>query len=264
MIQRNSTYACMKDVERRFTAQTISASICRDSKEMYPDLEYRHIDMRTSKPSGSKGKKTQSRGKQSLCQSSSHQNPPLRPAMSPSLPLAEPPSNSSRAWGSIDSGYSYSQCSRATSQSSMDEYPSPYSYPGEGCSSPMSTNTFTNPPYPALGMSAEMMTAIDQYMRSVLKPEAFAVSPQPLHSNVWSPALEIDPTLTKIETRVSPIKAPVAIVNALLTKSPVRINYPWIHGLPLVIRLRTIQRKWIRLGGTILGLFNTANRMKMN
>lgn len=220
--------------------------------------------MRTSKPSNSKGKKTQSRGKQSLCQSTSHQSLPLQPAMSPSLPLAEPPSNSSRAWGSVDSGYSYSQCSRATSQSSMDEYPSPYSYLGEGCSSPMSTNTFTNPPYPSSGMSAEMMTAIDQYLRSVLKPEAFAVSPQPLQTDIWGSALEIDPMLTKIETRVSPINAPSAIVNVLLTNSPVRIKYPWIHGLPPVIHLRAIQRKWIRLGGTILGLFNTANRMNLH
>lgn len=112
-------------------------------------------------------------------------------------------------------------------------------------------------------MPAEMMTAIDQYMRSVLKPEAFAVPPQPLHSTIWNPALEIDPTLTKMETQVSSLKAAVAIVDALLTKSPVRINYPWIHGLPTIFHLRAIQRKWIRLDGTILGLLNTATRMKI-
>lgn len=57
-------------------------------------------------------------------------------------------------------------------------------------------------------MSAEMMTAVDQYLRSVLKPEAFAVPPQPLNSAIWSPTLEIDPTLTKIETQVSAIQRP--------------------------------------------------------
>ncbi|CAG8920931.1 unnamed protein product [Penicillium salamii] len=117
-----------------------------------------------------------------------------------SVPIAQDPS-CTRAWGSMDSFISCSQCSRGPSQSpvSVDEYPSPYSYTGETCSSPLPNDTFTNPQYPSSGMPVEMVTVIDQYLRSILKPEAFSVPEQQMDPTIWSPDLEIDPTLMKME-----------------------------------------------------------------
>jgi hypothetical protein len=60
-----------------------------------------------------------------------------------------------------------------------------------------------NPEYPASGIPVEMVTAIDQYLRSILKPEAFTVSQQPIDPTDWTPDLEIDPSLTKMESQVS-------------------------------------------------------------
>lgn len=52
-------------------------------------------------------------------------------------------------------------------------------------------------------MPVEMVTAIDQYLRSILKPEAFTVPQQQMNPAIWSPELEIDPALTKMESQVS-------------------------------------------------------------
>lgn len=52
-------------------------------------------------------------------------------------------------------------------------------------------------------MPVEMVTAIDQYLRSILKPEAFTVPEQQIHPTIWSPDLEIDPMLMKMENQVS-------------------------------------------------------------
>ncbi|CAG8271677.1 unnamed protein product [Penicillium olsonii] len=118
----------------------------------------------------------------------------------PAVPMVQDPGYT-RPWGSMDSSVSCSQCSRGPSQSpvSVDDYPSPYSYTGETCSSPLPTETFTNPQYPSSGMPGEMVTAIDQYLRSILKPEAFTVPEQHMDPAIWSPGLEIDPTLMKME-----------------------------------------------------------------
>lgn len=48
-----------------------------------------------------------------------------------------------------------------------------------------------------------MMTAIDQYLRTILKPEAFSVPEQQMNPTIWTPDLEIDPILMKMETQVS-------------------------------------------------------------
>lgn len=120
------------------------------------------------------------------------------------LALVESIDNHPRAWGSMDSSISCSQCSRAPSQSpaSIDEHPSPYSYAGEPYSSPLPNDPFT-PQYPSAGMPVEMVTVIDQYLRSILKPEAFSVPQQQIDPTIWSPDLEIDPTLLKMENQVS-------------------------------------------------------------
>ncbi|KXG47466.1 Zinc finger, C2H2 [Penicillium griseofulvum] len=129
------------------------------------------------------------------------------PTNSPRIPFqAETSDNFSGVWGSIDSSVSCPQYSRGQSQSStpVDDHPSPYSYTNENytnemCSSPVPSDSFTNPQYPTTGMPVEMVTAIDQYLRSILKPEAFSL-PQQMDPAIWGPDIDIDPTLTKTES----------------------------------------------------------------
>ncbi|KAJ5782951.1 hypothetical protein N7457_004725 [Penicillium paradoxum] len=105
-------------------------------------------------------------------------------------------------WGSMDSSISYSHCSSGQSQSSasIDDHSSPYSYTNEICNSPIPGDSFTSPQYPTSGMPVEMVTAIDEYLRSILKPEAFSSSHSQMNPTIWSPELDIDPTLTKTES----------------------------------------------------------------
>ncbi|KAJ5952230.1 uncharacterized protein N7479_010643 [Penicillium vulpinum] len=126
-----------------------------------------------------------------------------QPANSPPIPFqADTTNDYSGLWGgSMDSSMSCPQYARGHSQSSasVDDYPSPYSYTNEMCSSPVASDCFTNPPYPTSGMPVEMVTAIDQYLRSILKPEAFS-SHQQMDPAIWSSDIDIDPTLTKVES----------------------------------------------------------------
>jgi hypothetical protein len=48
-----------------------------------------------------------------------------------------------------------------------------------------------------------MMTAIDEYLRSILRPEAFSSNQQQMNPTIWGSDIELDPTLTKIESSVS-------------------------------------------------------------
>ncbi|KAJ5177924.1 uncharacterized protein N7500_000623 [Penicillium coprophilum] len=129
-----------------------------------------------------------------------------QPAHSPLIPFQADTNNYSGVWGSIDSSMSCPQYSRGQSQStaSVDDHPSPYSYTNETytneiCSSPVASDSFIVPQYPTSGMPVEMVTAIDQYLRSILKPEAFS-APQQVEPAIWSSDVEIDPALTKIES----------------------------------------------------------------
>ncbi|KAJ5356285.1 hypothetical protein N7517_010894 [Penicillium concentricum] len=137
--------------------------------------------------------------------SSPRQQMQSQPTNSAPIPF-QPDTNYSGVWGSMDSSMSCPQYSRGQSQSStsVDDHPSPYSYTNETytneiCSSPVASDSFTNPQYPTSGMPVEMVTAIDQYLRSILKPEAFS-SPQQMDPAIWSSEIDIDPTLTKIES----------------------------------------------------------------
>ena len=60
----------------------------------------------------------------------------------------------------------------------------------------------------------EMVTAIDQYLRSILKPEAFSSPHQQMNPAIWGSDIDIDPTLTdptftKIESPVSGTTEPL-------------------------------------------------------
>ncbi|KAJ5817785.1 hypothetical protein N7447_007793 [Penicillium robsamsonii] len=128
-----------------------------------------------------------------------------QPSNSPPIPFQADTADYSGVWGSMDSTMSCPQSSRGQSQSStsVDDHPSPYSYTNETytneiCSSPVASDSFA-PQYPTSGMPVEMVTAIDQYLRSILKPEAFS-SPQQMDPTIWSSELDIDPTLTKLES----------------------------------------------------------------
>lgn len=52
-------------------------------------------------------------------------------------------------------------------------------------------------------MPVEMVTAVDQYLRSILKPEAFSSTQPQMSPAVWNSHLDIDPMLTKIGGPVS-------------------------------------------------------------
>jgi hypothetical protein len=163
---------------------------------------YLKSDFHNSGSSKPNPPKSNAHGKILSSCSSAQQQLPAKPALSPPLLQVEPPY--STAWGSIDSSIS-SSFSRDLSLSpiSVEEHPSPYSYTGETCSSPLPNDSFTNPHYPSSGIPVEMASAIDQYLRSILKPEAFANFQQPMNPAIWSPEVEIDPTLMKLESQVS-------------------------------------------------------------
>jgi hypothetical protein len=111
----------------------------------------------------------------------------------------------------MDSSISYSQYSPNQSQrqspESVDGHASPYSFTNERCSSPLSTESYApvTTQYPAAGLPTELVTSIDQYLRSVLKPEAFVSShEQQIDPTMWTAeSIEIDPILTKPEDSVS-------------------------------------------------------------
>ncbi|KAJ5120598.1 uncharacterized protein N7515_009986 [Penicillium bovifimosum] len=127
------------------------------------------------------------------------QSPPLNP---PPIPLQ---SNTTdvypRAWESMDSSISYPESFRDQSQcsTSVSDYPSPYSYTNEICSSPVASDSFANPQYPTSGMPVETVTAVDEYLRSILKPEAFSSNQQQIDPAIWGSDIELDPALTNIE-----------------------------------------------------------------
>ncbi|KAK4870530.1 hypothetical protein LT330_004878 [Penicillium expansum] len=126
-----------------------------------------------------------------------------QPANSPPIQFQpDTTDNYSGVWGSMDSSMSCPQYARGQSHSSasVDDHPSPYSYTNEICSSPVASDSFANPQYPTSGMPIEMVTAIDQYLRSILKPEAFSSPHQQMNPAIWNSDIEIDPALTKIES----------------------------------------------------------------
>lgn len=115
------------------------------------------------------------------------------------------------------------------------------------CSSPVASDSFTNPQYPASGMPVEMVTAIDQYLRSILKPEAFSSPHQQMNPAVWSSDIDIDPTLT--DPTLTKIESPVSGTTQTITSertnanNPSRTIYRSIHGLQLTIsNTRIFQR----------------------
>ncbi|KAJ5332218.1 hypothetical protein MYU51_007467 [Penicillium brevicompactum] len=168
--------------------------------------DYLHQHIARHAPPKSKAKKPLTRIEKSSPRSAQpQQEPPLAPQSTSPLPapLIQEKGDYTGAWGSIDSSNSCSQCSEGLSHSpaSVDEYPSPYSYTGETCSSPLPSDSFTNPHYPSSDIPVEMMTAIDQYLRTILKPEAFSVPEQQMNPTIWNPDLEIDPILMKMETQ---------------------------------------------------------------
>lgn len=137
----------------------------------------------------------------------------------------------SEVWGSMDSSmsYPYSQCSRGQSLSSasVDDHPSPYSYTNETCSSPIATESFTNPQYPTSGMPVEMVTAVDQYLRSILKPEAFSSTQPQMSPVVWNSHLDIDPMLTKIgDADEVPLYSWPSPHNLQYEDHPAQVNQP--------------------------------------
>ncbi|OQD81508.1 hypothetical protein PENANT_c027G11286 [Penicillium antarcticum] len=123
------------------------------------------------------------------------------------MPFQLEPNGYSRTWGSMDSSMTYSQYSPAQSQRhspvSVDGHSSPYSYTNERSSSPLSNDTYTDHSiqYPASGLPVELVTNIDQYLRSILRPEAFALSHQQMNPTMWTAeTIEMDPILTKPES----------------------------------------------------------------
>lgn len=134
----------------------------------------------------------------------------------------------------MDSSMSCPQYSRGQSQSSAsaDDHPSPYSYTNDMCSSPVASESFRDAQYPTSGMPVEMVTAIDQYLRSILKPEAFSSPHQQMNPAIWNSDIEIDPALTKIESPVSEIQETVPSTKTIANNC-FSISYRCIHGLPL-------------------------------
>ncbi|KAJ6043644.1 hypothetical protein N7499_006066, partial [Penicillium canescens] len=128
-----------------------------------------------------------------------------QPIHSPPMPFQLESNNYSRTWGSMDSSITCSQNSPSQGDSpvSVDGHASPYSFTNERCSSPVSTESYTNTDtqYPVSGLPVELVTSIDHYLRSILKPEAFASSHQQLNPTIWNTdTIDIDPILTKPES----------------------------------------------------------------
>ncbi|KAJ5607443.1 hypothetical protein N7537_004062 [Penicillium hordei] len=166
-----------------------------------PDYLTQHLSRHAN--SAPKENKSYARSDTSNRRSSLQQQMQSQPANSPPIPFqADPTDNYAGVWGSMDSSMSCPQYARGQSQSSasVDDHPSPYSYTNDICSSPVASDSFANPQYPTTGMPAEMVTAIDQYLRSILKPEAFSSPHQQMNPAIWNSDIEIDPTLTKIES----------------------------------------------------------------
>ncbi|KAJ6147871.1 hypothetical protein N7497_009853 [Penicillium chrysogenum] len=69
-------------------------------------------------------------------------------------------------------------------------------YSGVWGTHPSRATLSQTPQYPASGMPVEMVTAIDQYLRSILKPEAFSSPHQQMNPAIWGSDIDIDPTLT--------------------------------------------------------------------
>ncbi|KUM62387.1 hypothetical protein ACN42_g4737 [Penicillium freii] len=162
--------------------------------------------------------------------SSLQQRMQSQPANSPPISFqADPTDNYPSVWGSMDSSMSCPQYARGQSQSSasVEDYPSPYSYTNDICSSPVASDSFANPQYPTSGMPVEMVTAIDQYLRSILKPEAFSSPHQQMNPAIWNSDIEIDPTLPKIE---SPAQLPLyswpPTHHLQYEDHPVQMNHP--------------------------------------
>ncbi|KAJ5558479.1 Zinc finger C2H2 [Penicillium sp. DV-2018c] len=133
----------------------------------------RHVSLGTkeNKPDEQNSTSPQQRNLQQQ-QQPQPQSPPLNESPVPLQPNTTDAYPS--AWKSIDSSMSYPELSRDQSlcSTSVDDYPSPYSYTNEICSSPVAIDSFANSQYPMSGMPAEMTTAVDEYLRSILKPEA--------------------------------------------------------------------------------------------
>ncbi|KGO77629.1 Zinc finger, C2H2 [Penicillium italicum] len=165
-----------------------------------PDYLAQHLGRHaTSEP---KEKTSHARSNTSNHRPSLQQEMQSQPANSPIQFQPDSTDNYPRVWGSIDSSMSCPPYVRGQSQSSasVDDHPSPYSYTNDICSSPVPSDSFANPQYPTSGMPMEMVTAIDQYLRSILKPEAFSSPHQQMSPAIWNSDIDIDPTLTKIKS----------------------------------------------------------------
>ena len=159
-----------------------------------------------------------------------------QPIHSPPMPFQLESNNYSRTWGSMDSSMTCSQNSPSQRDSpvSVDGHASPYSFTNERCSSPVSTESYTNTDtqYPVSGLPVELVTSIDHYLRSILKPEAFASSHQQLNPTIWNTdTIDIDPILTKPESPVSD-----TTLNSRLKSCT--------DFLPAVVTLFMASRKW--------------------
>ncbi|OQD64195.1 hypothetical protein PENPOL_c008G08382 [Penicillium polonicum] len=193
-----------------------------------PDYLTQHLGRHAN--SAPKENKSYARSDTSNRRSSLQQQMQPQPANPPPTSFqADPTDNYSGVWGSMDSSMSCPQYIRGQSQSStsVDDYPSPYSYTNDICSSPVASDSFANPQYPTSGMPVEMVTAIDQYLRSILKPEAFSSPHQQMNPAIWNSDIEIDPTLPKIE---SPAQLPLyswpPTHHLQYEDHPVQINHP--------------------------------------
>ncbi|KAJ6139575.1 hypothetical protein N7471_006061 [Penicillium samsonianum] len=193
-----------------------------------PDYLTQHLGRHAT--SAPKENTSYTRSDTSPRQPSLQQQMQSQPANSPPVPFqADITDNYSGVWGSMDSSMSCPQYSRGQSQSSAsaDDYPSPYSYTNDMCSSPVASESFRDAQYPTSGMPVEMVTAIDQYLRSILKPEAFSSPHQQMNPAIWNSDIEIDPALTKIE---SPHQLPLyswpPTHHLQYENHPVQMNHP--------------------------------------
>ncbi|KAJ5747394.1 uncharacterized protein N7511_009090 [Penicillium nucicola] len=138
--------------------------------------------------------------------STSIQEMQSQPIHSPPMPFQLEPNDYSQTWGSMDSSMTYAQYSPSQSQRnspvSFDRHSSPDSYTNERFSSPMSNESYNDTPiqYPASGLPVELVSSIDNYLRSILKPEVFASSHPQMDHSMWNAeSIEMDPVLTKPE-----------------------------------------------------------------
>ncbi|CDM30759.1 hypothetical protein DTO013E5_592 [Penicillium roqueforti] len=163
-------------------------------------------------------------------QSSLQQQTQSQPAKSPAIPFQVDSTDSYPGiWGIMDSSMPYPQYSSGQSQSSASahDHPSPYSYTTDICSSPVASESLLNPQYPTSGMPVETVTAIDQYLRSILKPEAFASPYQQTDPSIWSSDIDIDPTLAKIESLDQlPLYSWPPTHHLQYEDHPVQMNHP--------------------------------------